>query len=175
MTDQPKKTILIVDNDIPHCTMMRNLLIEMGYSVYDVYDGDTALQNIYKHAFDLIFIDINVLGSSEDDILSKIKSLNPLIPIIIVKNYSSSVTEEEMVKNEVYAYITKPIDYDLLRITVGKAIDYIVTEKNHRSDEILKGPFDRMNFIGKCAAIEDILKTVSRISKSEANILIKGE
>jgi two-component system response regulator HydG len=54
--------------------------------------------------------------------LGKIKASNPQIPVIMMTAYSSSETAAEAMKKGAYDYLTKPFDFDTLRITIEKAM-----------------------------------------------------
>ena len=58
---QPKKSILIVDDDIAHRTMLR-ILLDWNYEISEADDGSTAIDALVDKSFDLIIMDIMMPG-----------------------------------------------------------------------------------------------------------------
>jgi len=55
------QTILIVDDDLAHRTMLKKLLGGWGYEVFEADDGSIAIDEVRKRPFDLILMDIRML------------------------------------------------------------------------------------------------------------------
>ena len=171
-----KNTILVVDDDPAHRTMLRTLLTGWGYTIFEADDGSTAIEKVHDQAFDLILMDIRMLKVSGLQALTEIKAFNPAIPIIIMTAYSSVETAVEALKNGAYDYLTKPLDFDELRLTMERAMDHTqLKEENRLLRETLGSHFDRRNIIGRSPAMVRLLETVAQVAPSEATILITGD
>ena len=125
-----KISILAVDDDSAHRIMLKTLLETWGYAVFEADDGLTAFEKVKQRAFDLILMDIKMLKVSGIEALDMIKNFNPAIPVIIMTAYSSVETAVEALKKGAYDYITKPLDFDKLKITIKRAVEhaYLTTE-----------------------------------------------
>jgi len=110
-----KNSILVVDDDPAHRTMLRTLLNGWGYNTSEADDGSTAIERVHEGAFDLILMDIRMIKVSGLQALTEIKAFNPAIPVIIMTAYSSAQTAVEALKNGAYDYLTKPLDLPHLR------------------------------------------------------------
>ena len=171
-----KSTVLVVDDDPAHRTMLRTLLTGWGYTILEADDGSTAIEKVHEQAFDLILMDIRMLKVSGLQALTEIKAFNPAIPVIIMTAYSSVETAVEALKNGAYDYLTKPLDFDELRFALERAMDHTqLKEENRLLRETLASHFDRRNIIGRSPAMVKLLETVSQVAPSEATILITGE
>lgn len=171
-----KKSVLIVDDDIGHRTMLRTLLAGWGYTIFEADDGSTAIEKVHEQAFDLILMDIRMIKVSGLEALNQIKIFNPAIPIIIMTAYASVGTAVEALKNGAYDYLTKPLDFDELRLAMERAVDHRqLREENRLLRESLGTHFDRRNIIGRSSAMEKVLETVALVAPSEATVLITGE
>ena len=171
-----KSTVLVVDDDPAHRTMLRTLLTGWGYTILEADDGSTAIEKVHEQAFDLILMDIRMLKVSGLQALTEIKAFNPAIPVIIMTAYSSVETAVEALKNGAYDYLTKPLDFDELRFAMERAMDHTqLKEENRLLRETLASHFDRRNIIGRSPAMVKLLETVSQVAPSEATILITGE
>ena len=171
-----KITILIVDDDAAHRTMLKTLLGGWGYGVFDADDGSRAIELAKEKVFDLILMDIRMIKVSGLEALKEIKAFNPAIPVIIMTAYSSVETALEALKNGAYDYLTKPLDFDELRLAMERAMDHThLREENRILRESLGAHFDRRNIIGRSPAMVQLLETVAQVAPTEATVLISGD
>jgi len=168
--------ILVVDDDLAHRTMLRTLLSGWGYSVVDVDDGEGAIRAARDKPFDLILMDIRMIRVSGLEALATIKGYNPAIPILIMTAYASVETAVEALRNGAYDYLTKPLDFTELRLTMERAMDHSrLQEENKMLRETLSNHFDRVNLIGQSLPMAKLLETVALVAPTEATVLITGE
>ena len=171
-----ENSILVVDDDPAHRTMLRTLLTGWGYSISEADDGSTAIEKVHEQAFDLVLMDIRMISVSGLEALEEIKAFNPAIPVIIMTAYSSVETAVEALKSGAYDYLTKPLDFDELRLAMERAMDHRqLREENRLLRESLGNHFDRQNIIGRSPAMVKLLETVAQVAPSEATVLITGE
>lgn len=171
-----RSKILVVDDDSAHRTMLRTLISGWQYDIIEADDGLTAIEEVRKRPFDLVLMDVRMLKVSGLEALDEIKSFNPAIPVIIMTAYSSVETAIEAIKKGAYDYLTKPLDFDKLKLTIKRAMEHIqLKEENRILKESLGKHFDRQNIIGRSPAMIKLLETVAQVAASEATVLINGE
>ncbi|MBN2062627.1 MAG: sigma-54-dependent Fis family transcriptional regulator [Deltaproteobacteria bacterium] len=171
-----KNRILVVDDDQGHRIMLKTLLTGWGYEIFEADDGSTAIEMINEKVFDLILMDIRMIKVSGLEALSEIKAFNPAIPVIIMTAYSSVESAVTALKNGAYDYLTKPLDFDVLRLTMERAMDHReLREENRLLKESIGDQFDRRNIIGRSPSIQHLMETVALVAVSEATVLISGE
>lgn len=176
MTWESKGHVLVVDDDAAHRTMLRTLLTGWGYAISEADDGSAAIERVHEQAFDIILMDIRMIKVSGLEALTEIKVLNPAIPVIIMTAYSSVETAVGALKNGAYDYLTKPLDFDELRLIMERGMDHRrLREENRQLREILGTHFDRQSIIGRSPSMVRVLETVAQVAPSEATILITGE
>ena len=124
-----KNTILIVDDDQGHRTMLKTLLTKWGYALTEADDGQTAIDMVTEKAYDLILMDIKMIKVSGLVALVEIKKINPAIPVIIMTAFSSVQTAIEALKEGAYDYLTKPFDFDKLKITIKRSLEHTQLKK----------------------------------------------
>ena len=108
--------------------------------------------------------------------LERIKAFNPAIPVTIMTAYSSVETAIEALKKGAYDYLTKPLDFDKLRLTIERAMEHTrLKEENRLLKENLGKHFDMQNIIGRSPAMISLLETVAHVAPSEATVMITGE
>jgi two-component system response regulator HydG len=171
-----KNTVLVVDDDRGHRTMLKTLLSGWNYTVSEADDGAAAIEMARETPFDLVLMDIRMIKVSGLEALSEIKAHNPAIPIIIMTAYSSVETAVEALKNGAYDYLTKPLDFDVLRLTMERAMDHThLKEENRLLKASLGEKFDRQNIIGNSPGMVRLFETIAQVAPSEATVLITGE
>ncbi len=171
-----KNTILIVDDDAGHRSMLRTLMQGWGYDLSEADDGSTAVDMIMDRSFDVVLMDLKMVNMSGVEALEKIKNYNPSIPVIIMTAYSSVETAVETLKMGAYDYLTKPLDFEKLKRTVARIIESMhLKEENKSLREKLGSRFSRENIVGNSPAMVRLLETVEQAAPSDANILLVGE
>jgi two-component system response regulator HydG len=121
-------------------------------------------------------MDIRMIKVSGLAALAEIKAFNPAIPVVIMTAYASVETAVEALKKGAYDYLTKPLDFDELRLTLERAMEHSrLKEENRLLKESLGDRFDRRNLIGRSAAMTKLLDTAAQVAPSEATVLVTGE
>ena len=170
-----KSTILVVDDDHAHRTMLNTLISGWGYAVSEADDGSTAVEKVKETTFDLVLMDVRMVKISGLEALETIKAYNPAIPVIIMTAYSSVETAVEALKQGAHDYLTKPLDFDKLRLTIDRAMEHTrLKEENRLLRETLGHQFDTQNIIGNSPKMIKLLETVAQVAPSEATVLISG-
>jgi len=170
------RTVLVVDDDHAHRIMLCTLLSGWGYALEEADDGQTAILKVHERAFDLILMDIRMIKVSGLEALEEIQHYNPAIPIIIMTAYSSVETAVAALKKGAYDYLTKPLDFDELRLVMARAMDHRhLKEENRILKERLGHQFDTQNIIGRSIVMVNLLETVAQVAPSEATVLVTGE
>ena len=171
-----KSTILVVDDDLAHRTMLKTLIGGWGYNIVEADDGEKAIEAVHQKAFDLILMDIRMVRVSGLEALKEIKKLNPAIPVIIMTAYASVETAVKALKEGAYDYLTKPLDFDELKFTIERAMEHTrLKEENRHLRESLASQFNRQNLIGRSPAMARLMETIAQVAPSEATVLITGE
>lgn len=172
----PDASVLIVDDDEAHRTMLQTLLEGWGYAVFEADDGATAIKQVQERPFDLVLMDNRMLKVSGLEALERIKQINAAIPVIIMTAFSTIELAVEAIRKGAYDYLTKPLDFDKLKLIIPRAMEHVqLQEENRRLRERVKGQFDDRNMIGKSPGMIRLLETVSQVAPTEATALISGE
>jgi CheY-like chemotaxis protein len=87
--------------------------------------GESALQRISDaggQALILILSDTNMPGMSGLELLPKAKAARPDVPVIMITAYGDDTTKQKALEGGVYALLTKPIDFALLRSEIESRV-----------------------------------------------------
>ncbi|MFV8847128.1 sigma 54-interacting transcriptional regulator [Serratia fonticola] len=170
----PNADILLVEDDISHCTILQALISGWGYRVSVAHNGRQALEQVRAQPFDLILSDVRMAEMDGIAALKAIKSYNPAIPILIMTAYSNVESAVEAIKAGAYDYLTKPLDFDTLQLTLARALEH-TSLKSENQDLKQRLRFDQQNFIGRSEPMRKLLEMIAMIAPSDATVLISGE
>jgi two-component system response regulator HydG len=116
-----KKTLLIVDDDIAHRTMLR-ILLDWQYEIFEADDGSTAIEEAEKRDFDLILMDIRMPGISGIEALDQIRSLRPDVPILMMTAYFSDEIADQAKDRGAFGCLGKPFNFKELKQNIQQAV-----------------------------------------------------
>jgi len=169
-------SILVVDDDTAHRTMLRTLVGGWGYAITEADDGEAAIRQVRERAYDLVLMDVRMLKVSGLEALAAIKAINPAIPVVIMTAFSSVETAVAALKEGAHDYLTKPLDFDKLRVTIERSMEHTRLKAENRALRAeLAGRFERGRIVGGSPAMQRVLDTVAQVAPSEATVLISGE
>jgi CheY-like chemotaxis protein len=118
-----KVRILWTDDEIdllrPHILFLE----EKGYSVSTASNGDDAIGLVKDNNFDLIFLDENMPGLSGLETLSKIKELQPGIPVVMITKSEEEDIMDVAIGSQIADYLIKPVNPNQILLSIKKNID----------------------------------------------------
>jgi two-component system response regulator HydG len=176
MTASKTAKILIVDDDPGHLASVKMIVRSWGYTVDTAEDGDVGVDMVKSEPVDLILMDVRMTNMSGIEALKEIKAYNPAIPVIIMTAYSSVGSAVEALKAGAYDYLIKPLDFEVLKLTIERASEHAgLKEENRALKAHLRKDYDMANIIGRSPSMIKLLEMMSMIAPSEATVLITGE
>lgn len=139
--------ILVVDDEPDLQSLIkqkyRKKIRTSEYDFSFAADGQEALNKIADNKdYDMILSDINMPGMDGLTLLSKVKETNPLLKTVIISAYSDLENIRTAMNRGAYDFITKPVDFNDLSITLEKTIEHTKqlksTLKAVRENNLLK-------------------------------------
>ncbi len=171
-----KYHILVVDDDGAHRTMLHTLVEGWGYDIAEADDGETAVAVVGQKPIDLVLMDIRMVRLSGIQALEQIRAINPSIPVVLMTAYASIEMAVDALKKGAYDYLTKPLDFEKLRLTLDRALEHFrLRRENRELKRRLADGFHAPRIIGNSPAMVRLLETVAQVAPSEATVMITGE
>ena len=113
-------TILWADDEIdllkPHIMFLKN----KGYNLVTVNNGHDALELVESQHFDLIILDENMPGLTGLETLSRVKQINPHIPVIMITKSEEENIMDQAVGNKIADYLIKPVNPNQILLSIKK-------------------------------------------------------
>ncbi len=177
MIDNSKNSkILVCDDDETLCYLLKEQLLEEGFSVDAVYDGKYAIEAIKTKNYDVLLLDLNMREVQGEEVLKFLKdSGNELLEVIILSAQSDIKKAIQCIKNGAYDYITKPYEFEELVLTVKRAVEHrsLIVEKNLYKKVVEKNHPEKI--IGESKSLQRVLTLANKAAQSDSNVLIEGE
>jgi len=173
---EPETRILIVDDDSSGREALELLLRSSGYSLQSAADAATARQLVELTTFQLILCDLNLPDMDGISILRHVRNSSPTTEVIMVTGYASAESAVRAMKEGAFDYITKPINFDELKIVISKAVEKqkLLSENTYLRKQLAER-FEFSNIVGVSNAMKNVFAQMTRIAKTDSTVLISGE
>ncbi|NOY87538.1 MAG: sigma-54-dependent Fis family transcriptional regulator [Deltaproteobacteria bacterium] len=170
------RKILIVDDEPGMRSLLTKVMEKVGHYAAAVPGGDEALGLIEREEWHLVIADIDMPGMDGIELLKRIRTMDRVLPVIMITAYATVESAIEAMKLGAFDYITKPFQMDELKIVVGKVFEHerLVSERKMLLDEI-HGRYDLKGIIGVSQRMRDVIDLALSVAPSMASVLIEGE
>ena len=170
-----KERILFVDDDDDQCELMEVGLGRLGFQVRTTSSAAEALELVAQEPFDVVLTDLGLNEMSGLDLCERILGTKPDTVVIVVTAQGSMETAIQAMRVGAFDFLTKPVDDKLLALSLARGM------KHRKLTDELKllretSTRDRPGtLIGESAAMKRVYDLLSRISASDASVMIHGE
>jgi DNA-binding NtrC family response regulator len=171
-----KSHILIIEDDSDMCEMLDTGLSRRGFTTRSLQTGQAGIAAIASDQPDVLLTDINLPDINGIEVCREVAAKWPEIPTVMMTAFGSLDTAIEAIRAGAYDFITKPLDMDLLSLTLLRAVDH----KNlKRQVKILSEKIERSHgfpgLIGESPIMKEFFSRLQRVAAVETSVLITGE
>ncbi len=178
--------ILIVDDDTDILLAAKMFLRQYFKIIHTEKNPENIPDLLRNETYDVILLDMNFsrdanTGKEGFYWLNKILEIDPAAIVIFITGYGDIELAVQGIKEGATNFILKPWENNKLLATIEASLKIRVSKvelENLRStNKLLVADQDHIfsNIIGQSAAMEKVLKTVEKVAKTDANVLILGE
>jgi CheY-like chemotaxis protein len=123
MTESKKIKILWTDDEIDLLKMHVLFLREKGYDVETATNGTDAIDLIQASHYDLVFLDENMPGQSGLETLSKIRLIDPILPVVMITKSEEEHLMESAIGSKIADYLIKPVNPNQILLSIKKNLE----------------------------------------------------
>ena len=168
VTDQ----IWIVDDDSSIRWVMEKALSRAGLNCRAFESGDEMLDALSLEEPMVVVSDIRMPGMDGIKLLSRIKSEQPKLPVIITTAHSDLDSAVSSYEEGAFEYLPKPFDIEEMVATVTRA-----QSQRDQGAKTSEGGTNNPSaeIIGNAPAMQEVFRAIGRLAQSHITVLINGE
>ena len=166
--------ILIVDDERDIRELISEILIDEGYTTRLAGTSEDAMREITSQPPGLLILDIWLKDSDMDgiDILKKVKSDYPEVPVVIISGHGNIEIAVAAIKQGAYDFIEKPFNIDQLLVVIRRAME---TSRLRRENITLRQKDTPVSdLIGSSTGFRELVSQLDKVAKSNSRIMLRG-
>jgi DNA-binding NtrC family response regulator len=168
--------ILVVDDDRAFRLATRTVLVDDGYTVTTMANGQEALEELQKNPYDLMLSDLVMGTMSGMALLREVRKLFPDLSVIMVTGFGSVGTAIEAIRLGAADYVTKPTNNDELLIKIRRVIDGRRQERElSMLREEVQHTYAIGNIVSRSTRMRDVIRLIKQVADTDVTVLIQGE
>ena len=173
---EPRKRILVVDDEENLRHMLSVLLRKQGYLVETASDGVDALAKLAGQQFSFILSDIQMPRMDGTAFLNEANKRETGATVIMMSAYGTIDTALECMKLGAYDYISKPFKNDEIVLVLRKAEERErLKDENRRLREEVHRECSFQNIISRNPRMLELFALIRRVCDYKTTVLIQGE
>ncbi len=171
------KNVLVIDDDEKICWAFEQFLEEEGYAPSISNNAEEGLRRIASDKPDVVLLDVKLPGMSGLEALAQIKARHPWAIVIIITAYDDVETTVEAMRLQAFDFVPKPIDLDVVKSTLERAIrtqsvrSALPIKPTRKPPKGQRGP----RLVGKSDQMREIYKLIGIMASNTMTVLIEGE
>ncbi|MDQ3009096.1 MAG: sigma-54 dependent transcriptional regulator [Acidobacteriota bacterium] len=181
MSDQPKQTVLVVDD---HESVRKQLYwaLEENYRVLEADSRASAMMIVEQEALDVVLCDLRMPPNQQDiteglALLEAVRKFNPLLPVIVITGDEDRETALKVVQRGAYDLFYKPFNVAEVEIIVRRAAQHYLLEKDNLSlrSELRRSGDWQKGIVGSSPTLARVMNQARAVAETSATVLITGE
>jgi DNA-binding NtrC family response regulator len=173
-----KAKVAIIEDDPCERDQIASAL-QPEFNLLQAADYEGALRLLQDYEADLLLLDLELPSGGTRQGLELIQELekSPLDTIVIIMSSDTrKSTALRVMQAGAYDYFTKPVDLDVLRVILRRAVE---KQRLERENRVLREEFYRQrsfgDLIGSSAPMQEVYEAIRRVADSHASVIIRGE
>ncbi len=164
------KQVWIVDDDEAIRFVLERSLGRAGYQPRCFSSASAVSKALETDLPAVIITDIRLPDADGLSVLQRLQDRNIEVPVIAMTAFSDLDQAVSAFQLGVFDYLSKPFDLDQMLAVVARATAIATT-----SAPMLEATGDSKQVIGESAAMQEVFRTIGRLSRSSISVLLTGE
>lgn len=161
------KRALIIDDEPDIRELLEITLGRMQISTDSAATIAEAKQHLSNNTYDLCLTDMHLPDGNGLELVEFIQQQHSRLPVAVITAHGSIDTAIESMKAGAFDFISKPVDLTTLRKLVNTAI---------QSSQLPTQSVPKLTpIIGNSKAIQDLIRSIQKLARSQAPVYISGE
>jgi len=168
--------LLIVDDERDMRDTCREVAQSLGFSSQTAESSEQAYRALEGSGADVVLLDLRLPGESGLELLRQLKQRRPETLVVVMTGYATVQSAVEAMKLGAYDYITKPFNFEELRLVLERAVAHLrLTAENRILREQLRAKHGFGPLVGQSPEMERLYRIIAKAANSSHPVLILGE
>lgn len=168
-------TVVVIDDEMRQQFVLKTILEDKGYEVHTASSAEEGLDIIKSLSPEVVITDFKMGGMNGVQLLDAVpEGSRPAF--IIMTAFGTITSAVEAMKKGAFDYMTKPLDKDVILLTVQKAVERMqLLKENVRLQKALQEKFKIEGIVGEYRGMKEALNIAQKVSPTSTTVLIYGE
>jgi len=175
--------VLIADDQRDVLEALKLLLKGEGFGIHTASSPAGVLDSLQAREFDAVLIDLNYArdttsGQEGLDLLSRIQAIDSTLPVIVMTAWGTVDLAVEAMRRGARDFVQKPWENARLLAVLRNQIELsgaIRRSQHLEAENRLLRAEGAPSFIAEAESMQPVLRLISQVGPSDANVLITGE
>src|SRR2546427_8623148 len=172
----PLPPVLVVDDEKNMRLSLNSVLTDEDYPVRTVDSAEAALALLAKEEFFMAITDARLGGMSGYELLAKLRSRWPELPVLMITAYATPKLAAEAIKAGAIDYLAKPFAPEELLHAVARCAErYRLLQENAALRARASETYRLEQIVGESPAMRELRQLIQTVAPTDARVLILGE
>jgi len=176
-------TILVVEDNATDVELMLHALeqaelkpLSGDFDMEVRATAEGAIELLKERAVDLVLTDMMLPGMSGLDLVSRIQTIDPNLPVLVVTRVNTVSQAVDAMRRGAFDYVLKPVNAEDLGVRLHRAIRiseilrrHAIYEQHDRQD------YEANSLVGVSPTFERIVRGIRDAAQTRSTVLITGE
>lgn len=168
--------VLVIDDEPAILHAFRRGLRSAELEILSASTAGEGLKLVREMRPDAVVVDVHLPDATGLETFESIRTVDARIPVILVTGHGTTELAIEAMKRGAFEYVLKPLDLQQMRDLVARAcassrlmnVPAVVADEEPAVEQA-----DAL--VGRCAAMQEVYKSIGRVAPTDASVLILGE
>ena len=165
--------ILIIDDEADIRSSLKMILEYEEMQPIEASDGQDGIAKAAEFSPDAVLLDIKMQGMDGLEVLAKLRTNHPELPVVMVSGHGTIATAIEATRLGAFDFMEKPLERDRVLLVLRNAL-----ERKRLQEEVREYRLDfeeRYRMVGSSKVLDAIHREVARVAPTQVSVLITGE
>jgi two-component system, NtrC family, response regulator HydG len=174
-------TVLVIDDNDTIREGLAHTVKKMGHDVVVAASGHAGIDAFKLKRADFVITDLKMEGGTGVEVLRALTAIDVDVPIMLLTGFGSVETAVECMKLGAFDFLTKPIQTEVVRLKVERALELASARRARRKADAMTdylraeadGKFP--DLVGNGDRLAQVRRTIEKVAASDTTVFIAGE
>lgn len=171
----PMAKILLVEDDVAFCTMLKTFLLKKECEVDAVYTATEALSLVARNKYDVVISDVRLPDREGLEILRAVNKKGDKTGVVMMTSYAEISMAVNAIKEGALDYIAKPFNPEVIMKAINDALENPEVSRTQASKKAEKAAPQDTYIKGGSEASAKLNNYIDLVAPTNMSVLIMGE